>query len=79
MTKLRYSDTMPGNRGVRTSDAKPLDPSGPFGWRMTVNLGPASSREMVRNLLIKRSGLACTSLLQNIKYSDQNNMYMINS
>lgn len=51
------------------SAEKPFEPSGPLGCRITIILGPVSSREIVRNRLIKRSGLACTSLQQNNKYS----------
>lgn len=35
---------------------KPRVPSGPLGCRTTVNFGPVSSKEIVRNRLIKRSG-----------------------
>lgn len=54
----RYSTTIPGKRTTRDSIVKPFDPSGPFGWRKTVNFGPASSKDTVRRRLIKRSGLA---------------------
>lgn len=59
---LDYSGTAPGNRWVRASGENPFEPSGPFGWRTSINLGPVSSTEMVRSLLISLSGLACTSL-----------------
>lgn len=63
-----YSATEPGNRTLRTLAKKPFEPSGPFGCRITVNLGPFSSNEMVRNLLIRRSGLAWPSLQQKTIY-----------
>lgn len=59
---FNYSDVWPDIRGTRASPEKPLDPSGPFGCRTTINLGPVSSTEMVRKRLISLSGLACTSL-----------------
>lgn len=57
-----YSFTEPGTRSVLASRENPLVPSGPLGCRKTVNLGPASSMDIVRRRLINLSGLALTSL-----------------
>lgn len=62
VTTKDYSDTDPGFRRVLLSVPNPFVPSGPFGCRMTSNLGPLSSNEIVLSLLISLSGRACTSL-----------------
>lgn len=43
-------------RGARASELKPLEPSGPFGARITVKRGALSSMEFILMREINRSG-----------------------